>query len=73
MEQPKGFVLKELEHKVYKLHKALYGLKQALRARYDNLMHAWLKLIFKRVLVSPPCMSKVIKIISLLLVSMLTI
>ena len=30
--QPKGFVIKVEEHKVYKLSKALYGLRQALRA-----------------------------------------
>jgi hypothetical protein len=30
--QPPGFVMKNSENKVYKLHKALYGLKQAPRA-----------------------------------------
>ncbi|GAU22960.1 hypothetical protein TSUD_247040 [Trifolium subterraneum] len=30
--QPPGFIVKEDESKVYKLHKALYGLKQAPRA-----------------------------------------
>ena len=32
MEQPQGFEVKGVEHKVYKLQKALYGLKQAPRA-----------------------------------------
>ena len=29
VKEPKGFVLKEKENKVYKLIKSLYGLKQA--------------------------------------------
>ncbi|RDX92337.1 hypothetical protein CR513_25549, partial [Mucuna pruriens] len=32
IEQPKGYVKKGKEHKIYKLHKALYGLRQAPRA-----------------------------------------
>ena len=32
IDQPKGYIKKGSEHKVYKLHKALYGLKQAPRA-----------------------------------------
>lgn len=35
--QPEGFVIKESETKVYKLHKALYGLKQAPRAWNEKL------------------------------------
>ncbi|CAL2230473.1 unnamed protein product [Prunus armeniaca] len=37
VDQPKGFVLKGSESKVYKLHKALYGLKQAPRAWYSEI------------------------------------
>ena len=48
MEQPKGFVLKELEHKVYKVHKALYGLKQALRAWYEKLDAYLAKIDFQK-------------------------
>ena len=36
MEQPKGFVLKGNENKVYKLAKSLYGLKQAPRQWHDD-------------------------------------
>ncbi|GAU20588.1 hypothetical protein TSUD_297610 [Trifolium subterraneum] len=40
--QPPGFIIKEDEFKVYKLHKALYGLKQAPRAwnkRIDKFLN----------------------------------
>eukprot|EP00253_Pinus_taeda_P005666 PITA_05666 len=47
MPQPKGFVVKGHEHKVWKLVKSLYGLKQALRARYEKLIEHLLKLNFK--------------------------
>ena len=36
VEQPKGFIDRHNEGKVYKLYKALYGLKQAPRAWYDR-------------------------------------
>jgi len=39
--QPRGFVQKGQETKVYKLKKALYGLKQAPRAWYEKI-HAYL-------------------------------
>jgi histone deacetylase 1/2 len=35
MEQPKGFEIKGLEHKVLRLHRSIYGLKQARRI-WDN-------------------------------------
>lgn len=37
VEQPKGYVVKGSEAKVYKLHKALYGLKQAPRAWFSRI------------------------------------
>lgn len=37
MEQPKGYVKKGNEDKVYKLHKALYGLKQAPRVWLNRI------------------------------------
>ena len=37
VEQPKGFLVKNAGHKVYKLRKALYGLKQAPRAWYSEI------------------------------------
>ena len=37
IQQPKGFVKKGQEDKIYRLRKALYGLKQALRARYNRI------------------------------------
>ena len=37
VEQPKRFIKKGEEEKVYKLHKALYGLKQAPRAWYSKI------------------------------------
>eukprot|EP00253_Pinus_taeda_P014960 PITA_14960 len=47
MSEPKGFVVKDQEHKVCKLVKSLYGLKQALRAWYEKLTEHLLKLNFK--------------------------
>ena len=35
--QPKGYVKKGKEQKVYKLHKALYNLKQAPRAWFSRI------------------------------------
>ncbi|GJV64548.1 retrovirus-related pol polyprotein from transposon TNT 1-94 [Tanacetum coccineum] len=37
VQQPQGYVVKNSEHKVYKLQKALYGLKQAPRAWYSRI------------------------------------
>ncbi|KAI5352434.1 hypothetical protein L3X38_005325 [Prunus dulcis] len=37
IDQPKGYVIKGKEDKVYRLHKALYGLKQAPRAWYGEI------------------------------------
>jgi hypothetical protein len=37
VEQPEGFEVKNVGHKVYKLKKALYGLKQAPRAWYSEI------------------------------------
>ncbi|RDX88499.1 hypothetical protein CR513_29897, partial [Mucuna pruriens] len=36
-DQPKGYVKKGKEHKVYKLHKALYGLRKAPRAWFSRI------------------------------------
>ncbi|CAL2237292.1 unnamed protein product [Prunus armeniaca] len=48
VEQPQGFVRKDEETKVYKLHKALYGLKQAPRAWYDKIDAYFNKAGFKK-------------------------
>nr|GEV46500.1 putative RNA-directed DNA polymerase [Tanacetum cinerariifolium] len=37
VQQPQGYVVKDSEHKVYKLQKALYGLKQAPKAWYSRI------------------------------------
>jgi len=37
VEQPEGFEVKNVGHKVYKLKKALYGLKQSPRAWYSEI------------------------------------
>ena len=37
VEQPRGYEIKNEEHKVYKLNKALYGLKQAPRAWFSRI------------------------------------
>ena len=47
-EQPKGFVVKGKEDKVYRLKKALYGLKQAPRAWHSRINAHMLSLGFKR-------------------------
>lgn len=46
--QPKGYVQKGNEHKVYKLLKALYGLRQAPRAWYSRLNQCLLQLGFEK-------------------------
>lgn len=43
-----GYVIKDNEHKVYKLHKALYGLKQAPRAWFSRIESYFLGEGFKR-------------------------
>lgn len=48
VEQPKGFVVRGEEGKVYLLKKALYGLKQAPRAWYSRIDEHLLKLDFKK-------------------------
>ncbi|CAL2238905.1 unnamed protein product [Prunus armeniaca] len=48
VDQPQGFVKKDEETKVYKLHKALYGLKQAPRAWYDEIDAYFNKAGFKK-------------------------
>jgi hypothetical protein len=48
VEQPKGFVVRGEEEKVYLLKKALYGLKQAPRAWYSRIDEHLLKLDFKK-------------------------
>lgn len=37
VEQPQGFVVEGMDHKVYMLNKALYGLKQAPQAWYSKI------------------------------------
>ncbi|CAM8978529.1 unnamed protein product [Rhodiola kirilowii] len=46
--QPRGFIEKESEHKVLKLHKALYGLRQAPRAWNTKLDRTLSSLGFER-------------------------
>ena len=48
VEQPKGFVKKGEEAKVFLLKKALYGLKQAPRAWYSKIDEHLLSLSFKK-------------------------
>ncbi|KAL0541072.1 hypothetical protein IC582_021103 [Cucumis melo] len=48
VEQPKGFVKKDSEEKVYKLTKALYGLKQAPRTWYSKINGNFQQNRFKR-------------------------
>jgi len=43
IEQPKGYVKKGKEHKVYKLHKALYDLRQAPRAWFSCIESHFMK------------------------------
>ena len=47
MSQPKGFVVKGQEHKVYKIVISLYGLKHAPRSCYEKLIEHLLKLNLK--------------------------
>ncbi|CAL2229031.1 unnamed protein product [Prunus armeniaca] len=53
VEQPKGFVVKGKEEKVYNLHKALYGLKQAPRAWYGDIDNYFPQCGFKKSLSEP--------------------
>nr|GEW91104.1 copia-type polyprotein [Tanacetum cinerariifolium] len=48
VQQPQGYVVKNSEHKVYKLHKALYGLKQAPRAWFSRIETYFIKAGFTR-------------------------
>lgn len=48
VKQPEGFVIKDSEEKVYKLHKALYGLKQAPRAWKTKLNKILSELNFEK-------------------------
>lgn len=47
VDQPKGYVKKGAENKVYKLHKALYGLKQAPRVWFSRIESYFLQQGFK--------------------------
>jgi len=46
--QPKGYVKKGKEQKVYKLHKALYNLKQAPRAWFSRIESHFVKEGFQK-------------------------
>ncbi|CAL8165494.1 unnamed protein product [Prunus armeniaca] len=48
VDQPPGFVVKNMEDGVYRLKKALYGLKQAPRAWYEEINSYFEKTGFKR-------------------------
>ncbi|KAL0420697.1 UNVERIFIED_CONTAM: Retrovirus-related Pol polyprotein from transposon RE1 [Sesamum latifolium] len=48
VEQPRGYVKKGKEQKVYKLKKALYGLKQAPRAWYSRIEAYFMKEGFEK-------------------------
>ncbi|GKC00221.1 retrovirus-related pol polyprotein from transposon TNT 1-94 [Tanacetum coccineum] len=48
VQQPQGYVVKNNEHKVYKLQKALYGLKQAPRAWFSRIEAYFVKEGFTR-------------------------
>lgn len=43
VEQPRGYEIKNEEHKVYKLNKALYGLKQAPQAWFGRIESYFIK------------------------------
>lgn len=48
VDQPKGYAVKGIEHKVYQLRKALYGLKEAHKAWYSKINHRFQCLGFVR-------------------------
>lgn len=48
IQQPKGYVVRSEEDKVYKLHKALYGLKQAPRAWFSRIEEYFAKSGFEK-------------------------
>ncbi|CAA7062104.1 unnamed protein product [Microthlaspi erraticum] len=48
IQQPKGYVIRGEEEKVYKLHKALYGLKQAPRTWFSRIEEYFIKEGFKK-------------------------
>lgn len=48
VQQPQGYVVKDNEHKVYKLQNALYGLKQAPRAWFSRIEVYFIKEGFTR-------------------------
>nr|KYP44456.1 Retrovirus-related Pol polyprotein from transposon TNT 1-94 [Cajanus cajan] len=48
VEQPKGYVQKGCENKVYKLYKALYGLKQAPRAWFNRIESYFMSAGFRK-------------------------
>ena len=58
VEQPPGFVNKDLPNHCYHLNKAVYGLKQAPRAWYETLTKFLKKSKFKRGSVDPTFFKK---------------
>jgi len=48
VEQPPGYIVKEMENKVYHLRRALYGLKQAPRVWYISIKAYFLKEGFEK-------------------------
>jgi hypothetical protein len=48
VEQPPGYIVKEVENKVYHLRRALYGLKQAPRVWYISIEAYFLKEGFEK-------------------------
>ena len=46
MEQPPGFINKDLPNHVCKLNRSIYGLKQGPRARFDRLSQSLLHMGF---------------------------
>lgn len=55
MEQPERFILKNNDHKVYKVNKAIYGFKQASEAWYEKINNVLCQKLKFNKSISEPC------------------